>query len=152
MNLEDLMVAAVLASGVTLLVLMVTAYRDPIARAFRRLVDLARRVRPWQVFAVAFGTILLYTLMNRHAYQDGYFALAIVGAVVVGFTVLWAREFGFLMNLRDDNLPGRFDKPIWAALLVVLPPIGLVLFRSHRLAHWPEPEPKPRMTAAGELA
>jgi hypothetical protein len=161
MRFEDVVISALFASAATLVILTAWAYRTPLARAFRRLgevlrdglVEILRRFRPWQAFAAAFAAVLLYTLLDQHAYRDGYFFLAIAAAVAIGFTVLWCREFLFLMGLRDDDLPGRFDKPIWAALLIALPPLGLLLFRSHRLAHWPEPEPKPRVApVARELA
>ena len=153
MNLEDVVVVAVIASVVTLLVLTLTAYRAPLARAFRGLVEWTRHFRPWQVFAAAFALLLLYALLDSHAYRSGLFFLLVVGGIAVGFTVAWVREFLFLMSLRDEDLPGRFDKPIWAAVLILLAPLGLFLFRSHRLAHWPEPEPKPRVApdAAREL-
>ncbi len=94
------------------------------------------------------------TFLDRDAYRAGYFFLVLVAGIAVAFAVAWVREFQFLMALRDEDLPGRFDKPIWAFVLIALAPAGLFLFRSHRLAHWPEPEPKPRVVsdAARELA
>ena len=145
MHFEDMMVAAVIASGLTLVVLTVAAYRVALARAFRGLVEWVRQFRPWQVFASVFGLILFFTLMDHRAYREGYFFFLVVVGIAVGFTVAWVREFLYLMALRDEDLPGRFDKPIWAAVLIFLAPLGLFLFRSHRLAHWPEPEPKPRV-------
>ena len=44
------------------------------------------------------------------------------------------------MGLRDDDFPGRNDKLIWVFLLLLLAPVGAWLFRSYRLAHWPQPE------------
>ena len=66
----------------------------------------------------------------------------------------WAREFFFLMALGDDDLPGRFDKPIWAAVLVVLAPgraVPVPLLSPGPLAR---ARPKPRAAAdpASELA
>jgi len=52
----------------------------------------------------------------------------------------WRDEFIFLMGLRDDDFPGRNDKLIWVLVLLVFAPVGPWLFRSHRLAHWPQPE------------
>ena len=153
MRLEDLFVTAVFASAITLIVTAATARRTALARAFRGLSEQFRQLRPWMVLAAAFGLLLLYTFLDDRSYRVGYFHLLVVVGVVVGFTVAWVREFLFLMALRDEDLPGRFDKPIWAAVLIVLAPLGLFLFRSHRLAHWPEPEPKPGMApdAAREL-
>jgi hypothetical protein len=60
--------------------------------------------------------------------------------VLAWFVRNWRKEFVFLMGLRDDDLPGRHDKLIWATMLVALAPIGVWFFRSYRLAHWPEPK------------
>ena len=153
MRPEDILIAFVFASAITLLILTARAYRNEIARGLRSLGDWALRFRPRQVLAALFGLALLWTFLDWRMYREGYFFLLLAVGLAVGFTVLWVREFLFLMALRDEDLPGRFDKPIWAMLLIVLPPLGLFLFRSHRLAHWPEPEPKPRMSpAARELA
>ena len=153
MRFEELFVATLLASGLTLVILTAMAYRAALARTFRGFVGWIRQFRPWQVAAVVFGVLLIYTSLDHHAYREGYFFLLIVVGIAIAFTVAWVREFLFLMSLRDEDLPGRFDKPIWAAVLIFLAPLGLILFRSHRLAHWPEPEPKPRMApdAAREL-
>jgi hypothetical protein len=63
----------------------------------------------------------------------------VIGLVVglVGFVVTWLRQFTFLMQLGDGDFPGRYDKLIWAALLVALPPVGVLTFWSYREAHWP---------------
>jgi hypothetical protein len=154
MRLEDLAISAAIAAALTLVVLTLRAYRAPLAHAYRTLFDGVRRFGLWQVAGVLFGIVLLYTYLNSHAYRSGYFFLLLVAGAAVAFTITWVREFLFLMSLRDEDLPGRFDKPIWAFVLIGLAPLGLFLFRSHRLAHWPEPEPKPRVAsnAARELA
>ncbi len=59
-------------------------------------------------------------------------------AVLVWFVRNWCNEFVFLMGLRDDELPGRHDKAIWAVVLLLLAPVGVWLFRSFRMARWPE--------------
>ena len=145
MRLEDVVISAAIAAAFTLGVLTLTVYREPLARALRPLFDVLRRFGAWQVATALFGVVLLYLYLDHHAYRSGYFFLFLVAGVAVAFTVAWVREFLFLMSLRDEDLPGRFDKPIWAFLLIVLAPAGLLLFRSHRMAHWPEPEPKPKV-------
>lgn len=73
----------------------------------------------------------------------------VVFAVLVAAVLLaiaWVREFVGLMSLGDESFPGRYDKLIWAALLVVLPPVGLVTFSVYRKVHWPSA--KPSMSAA----
>lgn len=63
--------------------------------------------------------------------------MILAGLAVVMFGAAWLREFRFLINLSDDVFPGRNDKLIWGILLIVLPPVGVWLFRSYRAAHWP---------------
>jgi hypothetical protein len=96
------------------------------------------RLTLWQMMSgVAVAAFLIL------AFEQGYM-IAIV-MVVVSFFVLawfvraWSHEFVFLMGLRDTDLPARHDKLIWAFLLLTFPPITTWLFRSYRLAHWPEP-------------
>jgi hypothetical protein len=68
--------------------------------------------------------------------------LAIIAGLSVGFARAWAYEFRFLMSLGDDAFPGAFDKVVWAVLLILAPPVGLHMFRSYRLAHWPRTKAK----------
>jgi hypothetical protein len=72
------------------------------------------------------------------------------GSFLVWFATAWLQEFRFLMPLSDDVFPGRNDKLIWALLLVVLPPVGVWLFRSYRQERWPETKPS-EAAAASEL-
>jgi len=46
--------------------------------------------------------------------------------------VWWFREFINLMGLADEAFPGRNDKALWFALLVLLPPVGVVAFSVFR--------------------
>jgi hypothetical protein len=71
--------------------------------------------------------------------------------VLVLFAREWVREFYFLMDLRDDDLPGRFDKPLWALVLLGFAPVGLWLFRAYRRGRWPEIEAKPAPEPAADL-
>jgi len=106
----------------------------------------------WYVAAVALGLFVLLVGANIGPRdEEGLLALlALMALVVLGvFLYAWRREFLFLMSLRDDAFPGRFDKPIWAATLVLLAPIGFWLFRSYRLAHWAEAKPE---TIRGDMA
>lgn len=57
------------------------------------------------------------------------------------FVMTWAREFRLLMDQPDSAFPGSRDKLIWALLLIVLPPVGVWLFRDYRLANVPEAKP-----------
>ncbi|MBX6314373.1 MAG: hypothetical protein IRY99_15890 [Isosphaeraceae bacterium] len=66
----------------------------------------------------------------------------IVVAVIVLCVLAWLREFTYLMRLRDGVFPGHFDKLIWALLLMVLPPLGILAFWSYRHAHWADAKPE----------
>jgi hypothetical protein len=70
-----------------------------------------------------------------------------LGLVVVALYLwTWVHEFLFLMSLSDADFPGRFDKAIWATVMIATGPLGLWTFRRYRAARWVETtEP----TAAG---
>ena len=91
-----------------------------------------------------------FSLMLLVAALPLFLGLAILAAIVL-FARAWLREFSFLMGTDDSAFPGRNDKLIWALLLIVLPPVGVYLFRAHRRAYWPESDAKAAM-AADELA
>ena len=100
-----------------------------------RLHESFRWVRPWHLAlgaAVALGFVLA---------EGEAIGLMIMAAALLLFALAWFREFAFLMRLADDDLPGRYDKPIWAFLLIALPPVGALVFWSFRRAHWPEAKP-----------
>jgi hypothetical protein len=152
MSLADFFVLFLIAATATVFFLKLTGLDLPVNRGLNAFVDGLRKIRIWQVVvAVAFMGLIL-AFLDRGAMRSG---LPLVLAIAVGlilFGSAWVREFQFLMALRDDDLPGRYDKPIWAFVLIGLAPIGLFLFRSYRLAHWPDPKPKPEVNPAGELA
>ncbi len=97
---------------------------------------------PWSVALLLYGLALVALFLDRDAVRNGLFHLLLAVGVVLVFLAFWVRELLVLMALRDDELPGRFDKPIWALLLIALPPVGLVAFRCHRAAKF-RPEPGP---------
>jgi len=100
-----------------------------------------RGVRLWQVMAAVAGIAVLLAMLEYPLLP--FLALLLLAAapvVLVLFAKAWGRDFVFVMVRRDDEFPGRFDKVIWAALLIALPPVGLWLFRHYREARWPEPE------------
>jgi hypothetical protein len=94
---------------------------------------------------------LILAFLDRGAARSGVPQFLAIALALILFASAWVREFQFLMTLRDDDLPGRFDKPIWAFVLIGLAPFGLFLFRSYRLTHWPEPRPKPATGPTSEL-
>jgi len=42
--------------------------------------------------------------------------------------VFWVRQVLSLMSMKDEDFPGRYDKPIWAALMIFTLFVGAVLF------------------------
>lgn len=92
----------------------------------------------WQVaLYVALGLMAMAVVLPLAL---GLALLALVVAVVLA----WVHEFVFLMRLGDDAFPGRHDKLVWAALMIVLPPIGLLAFWSFHKAHRIEEKPSAR--------
>lgn len=100
---------------------------------YRRLIHQIRNIRPWHVgsvlWAAAVAVAVLLDVM-----------VAVLAAVVV-FIGLWMYEISLLMRAGDDAFPGKSDKVLWLALLLVAPPVGLLLFRSYREAHWAAEKP-----------
>jgi len=103
---------------------------------------------PWRrlVHLVCGGilTILFLLILTAHTSHQAelfiFLALMVVGAICFE---IYVREFFKLMELSDDDFPGRNDKLIWALFMIVLPPIGVTLFRAYRLRRWPELNTKP---------
>jgi hypothetical protein len=101
--------------------------------------DVPRRPRQVNVWHLVLGLAALGVLFALASSPAGL--LVLCGLVVlVLFAREWAREFYFLMDLRDDDLPGRFDKPVWALTLIAFAPVGLWLFRAYRRHRWSEIE------------
>jgi len=98
--------------------------------------------RFWERHSFVFRVLMLFAgavvLMMLLSARAELIALLTAATLLVVFVMAWLHEFRFLMPLRDDAFPGQNDKLIWAFLLIVLPPVGLWVFRSYRLAHWPE--------------
>jgi hypothetical protein len=96
------------------------------------------RLTLWQMMCVvAVAAFLILVFEKQLEIPLAFWAISVI--VLAWFVRAWSHEFVFLMGLRDDDLPGRHDKLIWAFLLFVFAPIATWLFRSYRLAHWPEP-------------
>ena len=99
----------------------------------RPLVARMGSLRPWHLLSV----LWLAALVAAVIYD---FAVAVVVAIVA-FVGLWLHEIYVLMHAGDDAFPGRFDKGLWLALMLVVPPVGVLLFRSYREAHWAAEKP-----------
>jgi hypothetical protein len=100
-----------------------------------------RRLAQFKLWQLAAAVILCGLLFSMASVREPIvpFMLAILLALGLFFRT-WRDEFLFLMALRDEDFPGRSDKLIWAVVLLVFAPVGLWVFRSYRLAHWPLPE------------
>jgi hypothetical protein len=97
-------------------------------------------VNLWHMLAVAAVAVSMFLAIQGGAAV----ALAVIIAalaVLIWFIRAWCHEFLFLMDLRDDDLPGRNDKLIWAIVLFAFAPVGPWLFRFYRSAHWPPAVP-----------
>lgn len=96
------------------------------------------------VLAVLAVAILAATVVGLHEVE--YVPVILFMGLVASFVAAWVHEFSFLMHQPDDAFNGHNDKLIWAILLIVLPPVGVVAFWSFRRAHGTEgrkPEPIP---------
>jgi hypothetical protein len=127
--------------GAAALTALILANRLP---ASIRLGEWLRKYGGVAVVPLAIVTVLLGSDFLFRTPGPGFFLL-ILGALAL-LIVAWLREFSFLMRLGDDAFPGRFDKPIWAALLILLPPVGVLTFWSYRKAHWPEAKAQAKAT------
>lgn len=98
-----------------------------------------RRLTQFKLWQLAVAVVLCGLLFSMMSVREPVipFMLAIL-IVTVLFLRAWRDEFLLLMGLRDDDLPGRNDKLIWVLVLLVFAPVGVWLFRSYRLAHWPQ--------------
>ncbi len=97
-------------------------------------------IKGWHLFAAALAFLLFLASMRG---PDGAIFFFLMALLIVGYYLYWwQKEFLFLMSLKDDQLPGRHDKLIWAFVLIALAPIGLWVFRSYHLAMWPKAEPQ----------
>ncbi len=112
-------------------------------------------IRPWPLAFLAYGLVVFGLCLDSQAARSGWPQFLVGLGVVAAMLVVWIREIVILMAVRDDELPGRFDKPIWAFLLIALPPVGVIAFRCHRASARRTsfaPHSKPEVDYARELA
>jgi hypothetical protein len=122
-------ILAVLVVAVAATLLLTAASRLPSAA---RIDQTLRQVPSWAIllgiaFVVVMGSILAFETP-----APGLLLVAL-GTIVL-LIVSWVRDFAYLMSQPDHAFPGRYDKLIWALLLIVLPPVGVVAFWSYRRA------------------
>ncbi len=125
---------------------LLMAFMVPLGALFMAVRRYGRRhgeVRPahWMIpgILVSGASFLFFTAMMQGLAAPLSFLLLLAAAVAL--VVLWFREFLTLMAMSDDAFPGRFDKALWFALMVLLPPVGLVAFASFRRSYWAVEKP-----------
>lgn len=145
---------ALIALSLILSVVVVAVYRPDFHQSLLRWfvrgpMTWPSRLGPWQAVLALWviATVGLFVLFESHWPP---FMVATVTAIGL-FLLVWARELGVLMQAGDDAFPGRFDKPLWVLLFLVVPPVGVVLFRGFRGADRVASGEKPRNLDA-ELA
>jgi hypothetical protein len=94
----------------------------------------------WHVMVVVAVAACVFLAINGGAAIASAVIIAAL-FVVLWFVRAWCHEFVLLMGLRDADLPGRYDKLIWAIVLFAIAPVGPWLFRYYRSTHWPQPAP-----------
>jgi len=57
------------------------------------------------------------------------------------FALAWAHAVRALTQQPDEAFPGRYDKPIWAFLFIILPPLGVIAYRWYRYPVTAKSEP-----------
>lgn len=98
------------------------------------------RPSPGLILALILPTLPFFVAAND--YPRGENVLLFAFLALVGLLVgLWVREFTGLMAIGDDAFPGRHDKLIWAAVMILLPPIGPLCFALFRRSCWPAAKP-----------
>ncbi len=111
--------------------------KDGLTTVRTEAVRLWRELDGWHLaLFIALGLLILVVIL------PAALALAIL-ALMLAFVAAWVHDFVTLMRLEDEVFPGRYDKAIWALLLIVLPPIGMLAFWSYRKLHGFETKRRP---------
>ena len=95
------------------------------------------RSDPWALAGWAIGGLLVVAVLLP------VLATLAIAALIVALVLGWLHEFLFLMGLGDESFPARFDKLIWVALFLFLPPVGAIAFWMYRHACWPGSKSSP---------
>jgi hypothetical protein len=91
------------------------------------------RFRLWHVAVSILLASLVYAWMAQGPRGGPWWLIAFL-LVVFLFVRAWKHEFVRLMLTPERSFPGRYDRLIWAALMVLLPPVGIGFFRAYRRA------------------
>lgn len=76
------------------------------------------------------STLALLTLRDT-----GWALVMLAGTIGALAVAAWVHQFVTLMSMADDAFPGRHDKLVWVALMLLLPPAGMLAFRGYQRAH-----------------
>lgn len=96
---------------------------------------------PWIYLVAVCPGLLFVAFLNSTPRDSMFIASILLILAVVAFAALWVRELVHLMGLGDDVFPGRYDKVLWFAVLVCLPPIGVPAFAIFRREYWAAHKP-----------
>jgi hypothetical protein len=100
------------------------------------LLDQLERLRSWfedlptveKFLAAAAALVAAVVLMH---FLAAGLVLLFVGIALL-LALAWFEDVVWLMQQPDSVFPGRYDKVIWAALLIFLPPFGMLALWSCR--------------------
>src|SRR5262245_48492541 len=91
----------------------------------------AWKLKLWHLMATVLVAALLFHVLCGPPSDGRLLSLLLLSLLVLSWFVrAWCNEFVRLMNLRDDDFPGRNDKLIWALVLLAFAPISVWFFRS----------------------
>jgi hypothetical protein len=124
------------------LLLFIAAAMFPVMLSYNRRSGVTRsRPSPW-IYALAIVPGIVFILFLQSGPTEARFLLSLIalGGLAL-FLLIWVREIVQLMGLSDDVFPGRNDKSLWLALMVLMPPIGVPAFSIFRRAYWPSEKP-----------
>ena len=112
---------------------------------------LAWTVQRWKYFAITFGAGagLVFFTRARGGEEFALIGMAILAVMAIG---AWGREFLHLMASGDDAFPGRADKLVWGLSMLLIPPVGAVLYHRHRTRNAPVKNFSARKPASFELS
>ena len=108
--------------------------------ALAALFDGFPRLRLQQVLGIVGASAWIFAFIASLGPHDGSLLLLGVTTAVIllSFAGMWSREFRLLILRRADEFPDRADKLAWVAVLTLIAPAGVWLFRSYRRERWPE--------------
>jgi len=126
---------------------LIAAMLVPVAylaiRSFQHSAHSPRSQTSWFILALAASApFLLFLLFLNAGPRDAelMFTVAMLAGAML-LLVMWIRELITLMGMGDEAFPGRYDKLLWFALLLLVPPIGVVTFALFRRVYWTANKP-----------